>query len=264
MKSSFEQILTWILVFWIGGFFLCCRETAKTDSEEAFDEARERVIDDGQDNYLSHIFVDSVQVLAEISRDTLGFNGRFFSAVSWNDRLGGNILVLTEKGKYDEGNGRKEIFAYHYVKRDTLYDVLWQMNDFVDGWGCDLDIQLINFFPLISDIDSNGIAETAIFYSLNNRCDAVSFPAKLIVHQGEDVFAIRGIRDQFLIPPEELNNKYRANDGLPPLRYKNLDAGYSMLDTSIINFYSHQWDNFISLENKLKGALPDSLIKIIN
>lgn len=194
MKSSFEQILTCILALWIGGFFLCCQETAK--------KSHAKVIDDSQDNFLSYTLVDSIQVLAEINRVALPFNGRFFWSVSWNDKLGGNILIISEKGEYDEGNGRKEIFAYHYVKRDSLYDVLWQMNDFVDGWGCDLDIQLINYFPLISDIDSNGIAETAIFYSLNNRCDAVSFPAKLIVHEGEDKLAIRGIRGQFLNPPE--------------------------------------------------------------
>lgn len=256
MKSSVEQILTYLLALWIVGFFLCCEQTAKKIPEE--------VIDDGQDDFLSNTFVDSIQVLAEIDREVLPFNGRFFSSVSWNDKLGGNIIIISEKGKYDDGNGRKEIFAYHYVKRDTLYAVLWQMNDFVDGWGCDLDIQLINIFPLISDIDSNGIAETAIFYSLNNRCDAVSFPAKLIVHEGEDKFAIRGVRGQFLSPPEELNNKYRAKDGLPPLKYKNLDTARSMLDPSIINFYSHQWDTLISLENKLKGALPVGLIKTIN
>jgi hypothetical protein len=264
MKSNLEKISICILAFLIVGFFLSCKETAKKSSEEAFDEPHEKVIDDGQDNFLSYTVVDSVQVLAEINRGALPFNGRFFLSVFWNDKLGGNSLIISEKGKYNEGNGRKEIFSYHYVKRDTLYDVLWQMNDFVDGRGCDLDIQLINFFPIISDVDSNGIAETAIFYSLNNRCDAVSFPAKLIVHEEENMFAIRGIRDQFLSPPEELNNKYRANDGLPPLKYKNLDTGYSILDTSIINFYSHQWDNFISLENKLKGSLPDSLIKTIN
>jgi hypothetical protein len=264
MKNSFELVLTCILALWLGGFFFSCKETANKSFEKVFDEPYKKVIGNSQDSFLSYTFVDSVQVLSEINREAFPFNGRFFSSVSWNDKLGGNILIISEKGKYDEGNGRKEIFSYHYVKRDTLYDVLWQMNDFVDGWGCDLDIQFINFFPLISDIDSNGIAETAIFYSLNNRCDAVSFPAKLIVHEGEEKFAIRGIRNQFMCPPEEVNNEFLANDGLPPIKYKNIDTVYSILDSSIINFYSHQWDNFISLENKLKGALPDSLIKTIN
>jgi hypothetical protein len=264
MKSNFEELLCFTLALLIGVFFLGCKEAANKSAEEAFDGHHEKAIDDGQDNFLSYDFVDSIQVLAEVNREALPFNGRFFWSISWNDKLGGNIFIISEKGKYDEGNGRKEIFAYHYVKRDSLYGLLWQMNDFVDGWGCDLDIQLINFFPLISDIDSNGIAETAIFYSLNNRCDAGSLPAKLIVHEGEDKFAIRGIREQHLNPPEEINNKYRANDGLAPLKYKNLDTAHSVIHPSIINLYSHQWDKFISLENKLQGALPDSLITIIN
>ena len=256
MKSSFEYVLTCMLTYLIAGFFWSCKESTNKDAKEAFAAPHESA--------LSYTVVDSVRVLTEINRKALPFNGRFFSSVSWNDKLGSNILIISEKGKYDGGNGRKEVFAYHYVERDAVYDILWQMNDFVDGWGCDLTIQLINFFPLISDIDANGIAETAIFYSLDNRCDAVSFPAKLIVHEGEEKFAIRGIRNQFLGPPEEVNNEYRADNGLPPMKYKNLDAGNSVLDSSIVNFYSHQWDAFISVENELKGALPDSLFRIIN
>ena len=122
---------------------------------------------------------------------------------------------------------------------------------------------LSTFFPLISDVDSNGIAETALFYALNDRCDASTFPAKLIVHEGADKFAIRGVRGQYLGPPEEVVNEYRAEAGLPPLKYKDLDTVNSTMDASIVNFYSHQWDQFISLENTLTGALPDSLITTI-
>ena len=264
MKSSFEQILICLLTYLIAGFFWGCEETVKKSANEAFDAAHEKEIDSGQDSSLSYIFVDSVRALTEINPEIFPFNGRFCTSVSWNDKLGGNIFIISEQGKYDKGNGRKEVFAYHYVKRDTSNEMLWQMDDFVDGWGCDLNIQLINIFPLISDIDSNGIAETAIFYSLDNRCDAVPFPAKLIVHEGEEKFSITGIRNQFLGPPEDLNNEYRTNDGLPPMKYKILDRGSSALDSSIINFYSRQWDNFITLENKLNGALPDSLINTMN
>lgn len=264
MKSSFEQIPAGILTLLIGVSLLCCIETVERKDTEAFSESLLKVIDDEQDHFLSNSIVDSVRNVTEINRGILPFDGRLFSSVSWNDKLGGNVLVISESGTYDEGNGRKEIFLYHYLKRDSIYDVLWQMNDFVDGRGCDLDIQIINFFPLISDIDSNGIAESAIFYSMNNRCDAGAFPVNLIVHEGKGKFIITGIRDQYLDPPEELMNEYRAKDGLPPLQYKNIVQGYSKLDTSIINYYSYQWDNFINLENKLEGALPNDLIKIIN
>ena len=262
MKSSFNQILTCMFTYLIEGFFWSCKEGA--NMEQALDASHEAVNEIVRDSSPSYLFVDSVTVLTEVNPEVLPFNGRFFSSVSWNDKLGSNILIISEQGKYDGGNGRKEVFVYHYIKRDTLYDRLWQMNDFVDGLGCDLNIQLIHFFPLISDIDSNGIAETAIFYSLDNRCDATPFQAKLIVHEGSEKFAIRGIRSQFLGPSEELYNEYRANDGLPPIKYKNLDEDNSLLDSSIINFYAHQWDNFISSENKLEGAFPNSLIKTIN
>lgn len=258
MKKSFKPIPIYFISLLIIGFSSSCQETKKSPGE--VDKSQEKVVGFAQNGISSNNAVDSVYTLAEIDRKTLPFNGRFLSALSWKDKLGNNILVLSEKGAYDNGNGRKELFAYHYVKRDTAYDALWKINDFVDGSGCDLNIELINFFPLVSDIDSNGIAETAIFYSLNARCDAVSFPAKLIIHEGANKVTIRGIRAQFLGPSEEVNNKYRAEMGLPPQQYKNLDTGSSLMDASIVKYYSLQWDNFISLENKLEGMLPDSLL----
>lgn len=259
MKNRYKLITSCLLTVLIIGFCSSCQEIKKS-TEDATDESQEEVLGQAQNDVIPTSAVDSIYPLEEVDRRVLPFKGQFLSALSWKDRLGSNILILSGKGTYDEGNGRKELFAYHYVKRDTVYDVLWQINDFVDGDGCDLSIELIQLFPLISDIDSNGIAETAIFYSLNARCDAVSFPAKLIIHEGANKVAIRGIRAQFLGPPEEVNNVYRAEEGLPPLKYKNLDTGSASMNEVIVDYYAQQWDTFIALENQLRGTLPDSLL----
>ena len=264
MNKSFDRLLFCILAIYFGASTLCCKENANKVSQGTYDKTDQKEVKDKRNSFIDQALVDSVKFLTAINKEVFPFNGHLFSSISWKDKLGANVLIISEKGNYNEGIGRKEIFAYHYVEKDSVNALLWQMNDFVDGLGCDLDIELINFFPFISDRNSNGIAETALFYSLNNRCDAVAFPAKLIVHEGENMFAIRGIRNQFLSPPQELNNKYRANDGLPPLKYKDLNTNNSRIDTSIINFYAHQWDAFISFENKKEGALPDSIIAIIN
>ncbi len=264
MKRSFEQLLTYTLIGLAVGLLVPWSELAKKNTEETVAIPHEKGLGPNQNSPLSYPSVDSIRVLTTIDPAAFPFNGRFFSALAWHDQLGANIFILSEQGTYEDGNGRKEVFAYHYVKRDTSYAILWQLNDFVDGSGCDLAIQLIHFFPLLSDIDSNGIAETAIFYSLDNRCDAVPFPAKLIVHEGAEKFAIRGIRHQYLGPPEKVHNAYRAEVGLPPTKYKNLDTASTTLDSSIIRFYSHQWDEFISLENRLEGILADSLIRTMN
>ena len=65
-------------------------------------------------------------------------------------------------------------------------------------------------------------------------------------------------------PPESIRNQFLAKEGLPPIKYKNIDADSTILNNSIIDFYAQQWDEFIALENQLQGALPDSLIMIIN
>lgn len=264
MNCSFKKILTSVLALLMGGVLLSCKETTKGSSEEIRNKTFEKENNHSQKNLSAYTIVDSIQTLDEVERKAFPFNGRFLLSRSWNDKLGHNTFIISEKGNYENGKSQKEIFTYHYVQADSVSRILWQMNDFVDGLGCDLNIQLINFFPLVSDIDSNGIAETAIFYSLNNRCDAVAFPAKLIVHEGTDLFKIRGVREQFLNPPEELNNKYQLKAGLPPIKYKKIETNGSKLDTCIVNFYSRQWDEFISLENKLQGGLPNSLIILIN
>jgi hypothetical protein len=259
MKNDSSLITLFFLTFLLLGLLPGCQE-APTKDNATIDEPQEQVAIENQQVTISYTSVDSILVVAEVDRKTLPYNGRFVSAQSWNDKLGQNTLILSEKGEREEGEGRKELFAYHYVQAGTSQDLLWQMNDFVDGEGCDLDIQLINAFPLVSDVNSNGIAETAIFYSLDARCDASTFPAKLIIHEGEDKVAIRGVRAQYLWPPEHVWNQYRAEQDLPPIKYKNLDAGSSSMDAAIVAHYSAQWDSFIKLENESNGALPDDMI----
>ncbi|MEM1328667.1 MAG: hypothetical protein AAGI23_22115 [Bacteroidota bacterium] len=182
MKDTLVHLSIYVLMLFALGACLSCQER-QDNSNEVIEQTEEREIPRTQENRSISCRVGAVRRLAKVDREVLPFNGGFLSALAWADRLGEHTLVLSEKGKYDGGNGRKELFGYHYMQRDTTQDLLWQINDFVDGYGCDLDIELIHFFPLVSDIDSNGIAETAIFYSLNNRCDATPFSAKLIVHE---------------------------------------------------------------------------------
>ena len=257
-------IFGYLLTCLLAGLIVRCGETAKADAEKTLEVTHEKSTSIDHESSQLFTFVDSIRVLAEVDPRIFPFSGHFFLSLSWNDKLGCNVLILSEDGEYEEGTGQRELFAYHYIRRGGFYDVLWQMHDSVVGLGCDLNIQLIDFFPLISDVDSNGVAEAAIFYSLDNRCDAVAFPATLIVHEGTGEIAISGMRNQCMGPPENLLNEYRAEDGLPPLKYKNLETGTQSLDSSIINFYSQQWDEFISLENALNGSLPDSLIRVIN
>lgn len=265
MTDIFKLSLTYLMTLALSGLILGCKQATTSATVTPAKASTDLVIDEAQAYHPSvAVSVDSIKVLPTVDRKVFPFNGQFLSATTWLDRLGDNVLVISEKGEYEEGNGRKEIFANHYIKVDTAYNRLWQMNDFVDGWGCDLDIQLLHFFPLVTDVDANGIAETAIFYSLNSRCDASTLPAKIIVHEGMDKFAIRGMRAQYLGPPEDVINTYRQEDGLPPIKYKDVDANTSKMDSSIVNYYTQQWDDFIRLENEQEGNLPDSLVTLID
>lgn len=260
IKSS-KRLFCFVLILLILESFLACGDSAPPAADATPSRPAETSPDPLTDHHIDTTSVQSVQTLTTVDRTATPYNGRFVTATGWRDRLGDHILVVSEKGSYADGHGRKELFGYHYTQRDTLYDLLWQMNDYVDGAGCDLNVELIRYLPIVSDVDRNGIAETALFYALDNRCDASAYPAKLIVHEGRSKLAVRGLRAQYLNPPEAILNRYLAEEGLPPLRYKTLDAAAAAMDTTITSHYARRWDDFVRLENEVQGNLPDRMVR---
>src|SRR5687768_5583680 len=61
------------------------------------------------------------------------FKGKFLEGYQWKDKLGENLLITSELGPYrdtihglNEEDITKELFAYHFYKKDSGWKLLWR------------------------------------------------------------------------------------------------------------------------------------------
>lgn len=127
--------------------------------------------------------------------------GQIVSGARWRDRNGENLLLLTqtgkipqraECGKYELCYYDAEAYAYHYVVRADGATLLWKLTDFQRDCPFDLYAGFILESVTVTDLDSDGEAESTFLYKLSCRSDVSPADLKLIMHEGKDKFAIRG------------------------------------------------------------------------
>ncbi|HZF63096.1 MAG TPA: hypothetical protein VEZ55_01360 [Chitinophagaceae bacterium] len=154
---------------------------------------------------VSNILFAQIKPLS-IPKDSVHFKGRYKGNIKhiykWNDKLGQNYLVLSvtnETPSKAKISGYKEdcdgsctdieLYAYHFIGTDSI---LWKVQDFERA--CNWD-NVVKFRPnsiKITDLDSNGIAEVWMMYSLTCTSDVSPSRLKLIVYQGNKKAVIRG------------------------------------------------------------------------
>jgi hypothetical protein len=123
--------------------------------------------------------------------------GDVIMTARWQDRLGANLLVLSQKEvpppMEEDGELTFRLFADHWVQAASTahFRPLWKMRDGVEGCQFDSDIRFLGL-PRISELNGNGVAESTLLYLLTCRSDVSGAPAKLIMHEGKTKYAIRG------------------------------------------------------------------------
>lgn len=184
----------------------------------------------------------------DVDRGQTPFAGDLRYRAGWTDKAGQHLLLISGRhldGKGEFAEGRQEIFAYQYLKAGEAWELEWKINDFVDGFGCDLAIDLPKEFVRFGDPDEDGILENTFVYTLDSRCDASIVPAKLMMHSQGQKLAIRGYAQLELGPSEEVMNQYQKEEGLPPLHYKAFDPAFEQVDARHKAFASELWDAFL-------------------
>ncbi len=146
---------------------------------------------------------DSIKV-SEIGADaipkTITFEGNLTKAVRWRDDLGDNIVVLSESGLHRsdkfrhefEDSSDAELFAHHYTIKPKQTQQVWKMYDFVTDCPVDIVAQFFPKFPIITDLDHNGIAEVWVMYKVDCHGDVSPVTTKLIMYEGNKKYAMRG------------------------------------------------------------------------
>ncbi|SFE79414.1 M949_RS01915 family surface polysaccharide biosynthesis protein [Thermoflexibacter ruber] len=127
------------------------------------------------------------------------YKGKVVKSLSWTDKNGDNMLVLTEiapflsqKRKGEDDYYDAELYAYLYVKKGGTYQLLWKVTDFVRQCILDITTTFLTDALSVTDLDGNGIAETWLMYRLACRGDVSPSTMKLIMYEGDKKYAVRG------------------------------------------------------------------------
>jgi hypothetical protein len=141
----------------------------------------------------------------------VAFRGEVKAARQWRDRLGENLLLLTNTGEvatpdasaFGDSIVSVDIHAYHYVRNGAGFRLLWHSVDYLRDCDAALDAYL-DFAPgslRITDVDADGNAETSFVYRDMCSGGADGMGMKLIMHEGATKYAIRGTTNRTWDPP---------------------------------------------------------------
>lgn len=134
---------------------------------------------------------------ADLPRN-LPLQGRVVVARRWTDRLGDNLLVLTETPPAErcDDDGMcyttLETYGYHYLLSGGAQTLLWRTSDAVRDCELDMTLAVHPGSVTVTDLDGDGTAETAFAYAMACRGDVSPYDMKLLMHEGAAKFALRG------------------------------------------------------------------------
>lgn len=124
--------------------------------------------------------------------DIQGKNVR--EGVKWRDRNGSNFVIITETDEIarDGDNRDKYIYGYQFKDDGNGWQLLWKIQDYVTECPVDIKVSYIRNSLKVTDLDNDGVGETTFLYLLSCRGDVSPEGLKLIMHEGDKKFAIRG------------------------------------------------------------------------
>ncbi|CAM3476908.1 VCBS repeat-containing protein [Flavobacterium longum] len=140
-------------------------------------------------------FAQKELIIADVAESQLPadikWGGKFKRAWRWQDKLGENLVVISETGIYGshEGHRNAEIFAYHFLLGETSKPI-WKLYDFEKD--CPVDVEAEFMDDAITDLDNDGINEIWLVYKKACRGDVSPSEMKIIMYEGGKKYAMRG------------------------------------------------------------------------
>jgi hypothetical protein len=119
--------------------------------------------------------------------------GNIVNGLHWTDRDGEHWLVLTEVPAHADTEAMSaELYAYDFVTDGATFQQVWMTQDFVKNCDLDMTCAYVPGSMLLSDMDSDGQAETMFIYRTACRGDPSPPTQKLLMHEGAVKYALRG------------------------------------------------------------------------
>ena len=206
------------------------KEEVKTEEKK---EPIESVSKGGSDDIVVKDFNKS-----DLTSD-IKYQGSIVSGKRWTDKNGENIVILTltkiHNSKKDSFNGdyshAQELYAYQYVKKSEGWSQLWKINDFIEDCPLDLTLEFIGGSLSVTDLNKNGIGETTFLYKMACRGDVSPCDLKLMMHEGDIKYAIRGTM-KLKVQNESYGGEYKV------------DKSFDSAPKGFLDYAKEQWEKY--------------------
>ncbi len=172
-------------------------------------------------------------------------NNNTVECIVWKDMKGLHFLGIDqiEKGNIGQPGFSSKFTAYSYeLASNSIKKESWRIRDFSPN-----AVNRISYLQntlIVTDVDSDGIAETCFLYCISGDC-CDPWTVKLMLHKNYEKLAIRG---EVPIIEEDIES-YQ----------KNFDPIYEKYEKRIRDFASEQWDKGIRMH--WKDILGDSVVE---
>ena len=128
---------------------------------------------------------------------SIRYKGHIVVAAKYSDVEGEHIVIASETGNVDVKIGgetfqKADLYAYNYLVAGDNYVQKWQLHDY--AMVCPVDTKAI-FLPntfAVTDLNKDGKAEVWLMYVTGCRGDPTPGAMKIIMHHGQQKFAVRG------------------------------------------------------------------------
>jgi hypothetical protein len=109
---------------------------------------------------------------------------------------------------------------------------LWKTNDFVKECPVDVTLEYMPKSISITDLNKNGIAESIFIYRMSCKGDVSADDMKLLMHEGDTKYAIRGTMNLFINGEESEKGSM------------TVDASFDKAPKEFLEFAKAEWKKF--------------------
>lgn len=171
-------------------------KTTDTQKEDSTSQTKTETTTKTADTTQKNTSADGIKnIVYEAGKlpSSVKYDGKIIAGARWEDKNGQNVLIVCETDVKTSGDNRsKELFAYQYILNGDDAKQLWKVNDFIKDCPVDVMLSLIPKSITVTDINKDGIAENTFLYRMSCKGDVSPDDMKLIMHEGENKYAIRG------------------------------------------------------------------------
>ncbi len=136
-------------------------------------------------------------------------------SIWFKDDLGEHcILISNSFSQASEGIDTRTLSAVQFLSNGNSWTKEWQIKDWVNCEGLDLEARFLRDLFTFTDLDSNGIIETTVAYYLICTGGVAAKPTKVIMRQGDTKYAVRGESFVYIDDTYQLGGTFKADECL--------------------------------------------------